>query len=149
MTASLPNRARRMHHVGYVVGNIDSAVQGFLKSLSATWDGVVFEDPIQKVKVTFLSTGPSDTQIELVEPSAPDAPVRKFLNDTGGGLHHVCYEIGDLDRELSGTRARGGLIARRPAPAVAFGGRRIAWILTAEKLLVELLEARAQCTPDH
>jgi hypothetical protein len=39
-------------------------------------------------------------------------------------------------------KARGALIMRRPKPAVAFEGRRIAWMLTREKLLVELLEKR-------
>ena len=129
-----------MHHVGYVVEDIDSCVQGFLKSLDASWDGRIFEDPDQKVRVTFLTTGPGDAQVELVQPNAPDAPVRRFLQEKGGGLHHLCYETDDLENELASMRARGGSIAKRPKPAVAFGGRRIAWIITAERLLVELLE---------
>jgi methylmalonyl-CoA/ethylmalonyl-CoA epimerase len=132
--------ARTMHHVGYVVGDIDSSVHGFMKSLGATWDGAIFEDPHQKVKVTFLTTAPGDPQIELVEANAPDAPVQRFLREAGGGLHHICYETDDLDGEMAEVRKRGGMIAKRPRPAVAFGGRRIAWIVTAERLLVELLE---------
>jgi len=147
MTVPPSKRGRRMHHVGYVVHSIDSCVQGFQRSLDAVWDGVVFEDRCQKVKVAFLSTGDSDTLIELVEPNAADAPVRRFLAETGGGLHHVCYEVDELDRELAATRTRGGLIAKRPMAAVAFGGRRIAWIITAEKLLVELLETAALREP--
>ncbi len=131
----------RMHHVGYVVGDIEASAQGFVQSMNATWDGRVFEDPLQKVKVTFLSTGVGDAQIELVAPGGPDAPVRKFLEEKGGGLHHLCYETADLDKELAEMRARGGVIAKRPKPAVAFEGRRIAWVMTAEKLLIELLEA--------
>lgn len=132
---------RRMHHVGYVVADIESAAKGFVQSLHATWDGRIFADPNQKVKVTFLSTGAQETQIELVEPNAPDAPVRKFLDERGGGLHHVCYETADLDSALAEMRSQGGLVAKRPKPAVAFEGRRIGWVLTAEKLLVELLES--------
>jgi hypothetical protein len=45
---------------------------------------------------------------------------------------------------MAGMKSRGALIARRPKPAVAFEGRRIAWMLTAEKMLVELLERQAQ-----
>jgi methylmalonyl-CoA/ethylmalonyl-CoA epimerase len=130
----------RLHHVGYVVGNIEASAQSFVHSMNAAWDGRVFADPLQKVKVTFLSTGTGDARIELVEPGGPDAPVRKFLDEKGGGLHHLCYETADLDQELSAMRARGGVIAKRPKPAVAFAGRRIAWVLTAEKLLIELLE---------
>src|SRR5450755_545329 len=126
---SVESGGLRMHHVGYVVTDIESSAKGFLRSLNATWDGRIFEDPHQKVKVAFLSTGPNDAQIELVAPNAPDAPVQKFLREKGGGLHHLCYETKDLDGELAAMRASGGLIAKRPKPAVAFGERRIAWVL--------------------
>jgi methylmalonyl-CoA/ethylmalonyl-CoA epimerase len=130
----------RLHHVGYVVADIETAMPGFLRSLGAEWDGQIFHDPLQKVKVAFLSTSPHDPQIELVEPAGDDSPVLRFLQERGGGLHHVCYEVADLEQQLSEFRARGAIIAKRPKPAVAFAGRRIAWVITAEKLLVELLE---------
>jgi methylmalonyl-CoA/ethylmalonyl-CoA epimerase len=134
----------KLHHVGYVVSDIDVSAEGFRKSLGATWDGVIFADPLQKVRVTFLTTGPGDAQIELVQPDGPDAPVLRFLREAGGGLHHLCYETGDLEGELVTMRGRGASIARRPKPAVAFGGRRIAWVVTAERLLIELLESDAR-----
>ena len=52
-------------------------------------------------------------------------------------LHHVCYEVADLEQELADFRPRGAVIAKRPKPVVAFAGRRIAWLITVEKLLVE------------
>ncbi len=130
----------RLHHVGYVVDNIETAMTGFLRSLAAEWDGQVFHDPLQKVKVAFLRTRAEDPQIELVQAASEDSPVLRFLQQKGGGLHHVCYEVADLEEELAGFRSRGAVIAKRPKPAVAFGGRRIAWVITSEKLLVELLE---------
>jgi len=130
----------RLHHVGFVVESIDDAMPRFVCSLLAEWDGRSFDDPLQKAKVAFLTTRAGDPQIELVEPQGEDSPVRRFLQEKGGGLHHLCYEVAQLERELADFRARGAAIARRPKPAVAFGGRRIAWVITAEKLLVELLE---------
>jgi methylmalonyl-CoA/ethylmalonyl-CoA epimerase len=100
----------------------------------------VFHDPLQKVRVAFLATRAQDPLIELVEPAGDDSPVLRFLQEHGGGLHHVCYEVADLEEQLVAFRSRGALIAKRPLPAVAFGGRRIAWVITSEKLLVELLE---------
>jgi methylmalonyl-CoA/ethylmalonyl-CoA epimerase len=138
MAASL-----RLHHVGYVVASIEQAMPGFVRSLAATWDEQVIYDPLQKVKVAFLTTRVEDPQIELVEPAGEDSPVLRFLQQ-GGGLHHVCYEVADLEEQLVEFRSRGAVIARRPKPAVAFGGRRIAWVITAEKLLVELLEQSSQ-----
>jgi len=134
----------RLHHVGYVVSSIQRAVPGFQTSLTATWDGNVFHDPIQKVRVTFLSTPHShDAQIELIEPAAEDSPVAKFL-EKGGGLHHLCYEVPQLEKTLERSRAQKALVIKRPQPAVAFQGRRIAWILTPQKLLIELLEVDAK-----
>ncbi|MGH9652035.1 MAG: VOC family protein [Bryobacteraceae bacterium] len=125
--------------MGFVVAGIEASVTGFVRALGAKWNGEIFEDPLQKVKVTFLSANPEEAQIELVEPAGPDAPVRAFL-EKGGGLHHLCYEVGSCEDALRSLREQRGLIVKRPRPAVAFGGRRIAWGLTAEKLLLEFLE---------
>ena len=46
----------------------------------------------------------------------------------------------DLEQELARARSCGAVITRRPKPAVAFGGRRIAWIYTKNRLLIEYLE---------
>ncbi len=132
----------QLHHVGFVVAEISASIQGFRASLGAAWDGSVFEDPNQKVKVAFLKTQSCGGQIELVEPANGRSPVAKFLAERGGGLHHLCYEVCDIEQALATFKGRGAVIAKRPLPAVAFRGRRIAWILTTEKLLVELLEER-------
>jgi methylmalonyl-CoA/ethylmalonyl-CoA epimerase len=132
--------AQRLHHLGFVVADIAAGMEGFVRSLAATWDGQVYEDPNQRVKVAFLATRPGDPLIELVEPAAEDSPVGRFLAVRGGGLHHICYEVGDLELQMAEMKARRCMIIRHPKPAVAFDGRRIAWVLTAEKLLVELLE---------
>ncbi len=137
----------RLHHIGFVVSSIEDAMPGFVRSMMAQWDGQSFDDPLQKAKVAFLTTRPGDAQIELVEPLGEDAPVRRFLREKGGGLHHLCYEVADLEQELVDFRSRGAVIAKRPKPAVAFGGRRIALVITAEKLLVELLEEASQKNP--
>ena len=129
----------RLHHIGFVVASIEKSMPGFVRSMAAEWDGRSFDDPLQKARVAFLTTRAGDAQIELVEPLGEDSPVQRFLQETGGGLHHVCYEVPDLEQELAAFRSRGAVIAKRPKPAVAFGGRHIAWVITAEKLLVELL----------
>jgi methylmalonyl-CoA/ethylmalonyl-CoA epimerase len=77
--------------------------------------------------------------VELVEPAGEQSPVIPFLKH-GGGLHHLCYEIDDLEGQLRLSREQQGIVVRPPLPAVAFQGRRIAWIYTKNKLLVEYLE---------
>lgn len=136
-----------LHHTGFVVGSIAGSIDSFERSLSASWDGNIFEDPYQKVKVAFLTIRRGDPQVELIEPNGGDSPVLRFLEERGGGLHHLCYEVNRLDDELAAMKSRGVLIVRRPKPAVAFAQRRIAWVLTAEKLLLELLERETPTLP--
>jgi len=139
---------RRLHHVGVVVRDIEAEVEGFARSIGARWDARIFHDPLQKVRVTFLrSTSSSEPHIELVEPAAEDSPVWRFLRG-GGGLHHLCYEVDDLDSYLCELRKRGNIIVKPPLPAVAFQARRIAWVVTRPKLLLEFLErGTAQAAP--
>lgn len=130
----------RLHHVGFVVKSIHESGQSFARSLRATWDGNIIFDPIQKVRVTFLEGAHAhDSLVELVEPAGPESPVLNFLTN-GGGLHHLCYEVADVEEHLNFCKSVGTLVIRKPVPAVAFGGRRIAWALTKQKLLVEFLE---------
>ncbi|HXA92275.1 MAG TPA: VOC family protein [Steroidobacteraceae bacterium] len=130
----------RLHHVGFVVADIAACVEGFALSLRASWSGEIVTDPLQRVKAAFLTVASDAVLIELVEPTGPDSPVQRFLTERSGGMHHLCYEVSDAEAELSRIRTCKGLIVSRPTPAVAFGGRRIAWALTREKVLLEFLE---------
>lgn len=135
-----PSARATLHHIGFVVLSIKDSADSFALSLGASWDGKITFDPIQKVNVTFLQGhNRADALIELVEPGGPDSPVSKFLKG-GGGLHHLCYEVGNLDSHLQFCKSVGTIIIRPPVPAVAFDGRRIAWGVTRKRLLVEFLE---------
>jgi methylmalonyl-CoA/ethylmalonyl-CoA epimerase len=128
------------HHVGYVVRSIQDAAAGFTASLGLQWDGRIIHDPLQTVCVSFFRPRAAGNPcIELVEPAGTGSSVRRFL-ERGGGLHHLCYEVDSLDRQLERSKASRDLIVRPPTPAVAFEGRRIAWVYTQNKLLVEYLE---------
>ena len=128
------------HHVGFVVASIKDAAPGFAESIEAEWDEEIIYDPNQGVRVSFLKgRSPADPLVELVEPVGEESPVMRFLKK-GGGLHHLCYETANLDRQLESARACGGLVTRIPLPAIAFGGRRIAWVYTRNELLIEYLE---------
>jgi len=139
--AAVPCQPRSLHHVGFIVDSIEAVAERFARSIGGTWDGTITSDPLQGVRVSFL--GGSDaaaTTVELVEPAAADSPVGRFL-ERGGGLHHLCYEVEDLEQELRYSRSVGGVVVRPPLPAAAFGGRRIAWVITKDKLVVEFLES--------
>jgi methylmalonyl-CoA/ethylmalonyl-CoA epimerase len=136
----------RVHHVGYVTASIDEWVNRYAALTGLTWDGRVIADPLQMVKVAFLGSGSEGSaMIELVEPAGRRSPVNRFLA-SGGGLHHVCLEVVDLTAHISVSQASGCTLVRVPMPAVAFNGRKIAWITTPDGQLLELLQGPRAAT---
>ena len=128
------------HHVGFVIAAIRDVAQGFAQSIDSEWDGDIIYDPHQQVRVTFLrSKAQADPLNELIEPVGDKSPVLSFLK-RGGGLHHLCYLVDSLEKQLETCSSRGMVVLRPPLPAVAFGNRRIAWVCTNNNLLIEYLE---------
>jgi methylmalonyl-CoA/ethylmalonyl-CoA epimerase len=102
-----------------------------------------FDDPIQKVAVNFLAQGESDAvEIELIAPLGEDAPIRSILKKDGSAAYHFCFETTDIEGALAHAQSLGCIVVAKPVPAVAFEGRRIAWIYTKSRQLFELVEAR-------
>jgi methylmalonyl-CoA/ethylmalonyl-CoA epimerase len=138
--AGEPRATPTLHHIGFVVSSIREEIEGFTSSVQASWNGEIFDDPLQQVRVTFLQpASPAEAAIELVEPTVDHSPVSRFLQ-RGGGLHHLCYEVDNLEEALKLARTCGGLVVKQPLPAVAFQGRRIAWVVTRNRLVIEYLE---------
>jgi methylmalonyl-CoA/ethylmalonyl-CoA epimerase len=128
----------RLHHVGFVVASIPETASNMISTLGLTWDGQIFHDPVQTVRVTFLEQA-GGAMLELVEPESAASRVAGFLK-RGGGRHHLCYEVASLEPEIETCLAAGGILISQPAAAVAFAGRRIAWVCTRDRLLIEYLE---------
>jgi len=129
-----------LHHLGFVVASIADCAEGFTRAIRGAWDGRIIHDPIQAVHATFLQQpSPAEALIELVQPDGPQSRVAAFLR-RGGGLHHLCYEVDRLEEQLEYCRSAGAVVIQKPVPAVAFDGRRVAWVYTREKLLLEYLE---------
>jgi methylmalonyl-CoA epimerase len=132
----------KLMHVGVAV----SALEPTTELLSALFGYKVvsgpFDDPIQKVTVNFLAKSADDVaEIELIAPLAQDSPIRSMLAKDGGGAYHLCFETSDIDRALAHAKNNGCIVVSPPVPAVAFQGRRIAWIYTRSRQLFELVEA--------
>lgn len=128
-----------LHHIGIVVPQIRPVLEGFAASIGAQPDSEIIYDPLQQVFVAFMRPNTPGPAVELIEPAAENCPVSNLAR-SGGGLHHLCYEVNDLEAELEIARSHGGIVVRKPLPAVAFGGRRIAWVFTKYRLLLEYLE---------
>jgi methylmalonyl-CoA/ethylmalonyl-CoA epimerase len=105
---------KKLNHVAVAVQSIEAA-RGFYEKGLGFQMSAVEEVPTQKVRVAFFRIG--ETKIELVEPAAPDAPIAKFIETKGAGLHHVCYEVESVADELKKLEQDGvPLIDKQPRP---------------------------------
>ena len=127
------------HHVGIAVRDLPSASESLQRLFRYQMSSGPFDDPVQKVSVCFLSRGDDDTVLELVAPLGPDSPITRTL-EKGGGTYHVCYQVADMSAAIHHLQSEGCLLLGEPVPAVAFGMREIAWLMTPARLLVELVQ---------
>jgi methylmalonyl-CoA/ethylmalonyl-CoA epimerase len=101
----------RVDHVAIAVNNVSEALKNYEKILKI--DKIDIEDvPTERVKVAILRL--EDTRIELMEPTADDSPIAKFLTDRGEGIHHIAITADDIDNDVeraigNGTRMIGDI----------------------------------------
>ncbi|HEX5920329.1 MAG TPA: methylmalonyl-CoA epimerase [Nitrososphaeraceae archaeon] len=94
----------RVDHVAIAVHSISEALKNYEKILKI--DKIDIEEvPTERVKVAILKL--EDTRIELMEPTADDSPIKKFLTDRGEGIHHVAITADDIDNDVEKAIANG------------------------------------------
>jgi methylmalonyl-CoA epimerase len=87
----------KIHHVGIAVHSVDEALKFYRDVLGLHVHALdMVED--QGVRAALLTIG--ESEIELLEPTRPDANMAKFLERKGEGLHHICFQTADVDGEL-------------------------------------------------
>ena len=133
---------RRIDHVAIVVDDIEAAL-GFWRDGLGLELTHVEDVPDQESVVAFLPTG--DSEVELVKPSTSDSGVARFLTRRGPGIHHICFEVSDLELYLRRLR-EAGIRLINPEPVIGTAGKRIAFIHpeSTHGVLVELYEMSHQ-----
>jgi methylmalonyl-CoA/ethylmalonyl-CoA epimerase len=128
---------KKINHVAIAVSDINEALTFWRDGLGLAVDHI--EDvPSQKATVAFLPVG--DSEVELVKPTAEDTGVAKFLAERGGGMHHLCLEVDNIEQVLALLKAKGiRLINETP---LSLPGRKIAFVhpKSAGGVLVELYQ---------
>jgi LAO/AO transport system kinase len=137
-----PAESARLDHVGVAVGAPDELLT-FLEDALGLASEPPEDVPAERVRIRFV--GGPDRSLELVEATAPDSAVARFLSTRGPGLHHVAFRVVDLDRALAALAARGvRLIDREGRPGAH--GSRIAFIHPSSTggILIELVERQGR-----
>jgi methylmalonyl-CoA/ethylmalonyl-CoA epimerase len=102
----------KIDHIGVATNGIDQVAKFYSEAL-----GIVVSETEevseQKVRVAMLAIG--ESRIELLEPTAADSPISRFLEKRGPGLHHIAVQIDDIHAALADLKAKGArLIDEEP-----------------------------------
>ena len=128
-----------LHHIGVVVRDIAEAAPGYERKFGYAPRTPIIHDPVQTAFVQFFTRPGDRVYLELV---APDGEHSKLANalGKGGGLNHLCYATDDIDGDCRALRSQQMLQLAVPVAAAAFPGRRIAWMMGADRMPIELVE---------
>lgn len=128
----------KIDHLGIAVESIDQAAAFWKNTLGLPLEGSETVES-QKVTTAFLPVG--DSEVELLESTAPDGPVARYIAKRGQGIQHVAFRVDNLEEVLAELKAKGvPLIDEVPRPGA--GGARVAFVhpKAANGVLVELCE---------
>lgn len=114
----------KIDHLGIAVRSIEATSKYYESALGLTCERVE-EVPSQKVKTAFFTVG--ETHIELLEPTAEDSPVARFLEKNGEGIHHVAFATDDVSVQL-GRAAGAGVRLIHEVPIEGAGGKLVAFL---------------------
>ena len=128
----------KIDHLGIAVKSIEGGKNFWTDALGLSLEGIetVAE---QKVTTAFLPVG--ESEVELLESTAPDGPIAKYLEKKGEGIQHIAFRVANIDEALAELKAKGiQLIDEKPRKGA--GGARIAFIhpKATSGVLVELCE---------
>jgi methylmalonyl-CoA epimerase len=128
-----------LDHVGIAVKNLDEALAFYRDALALHVD-VPEEVSSQRVRAHFIPTG--QAALELLEPSAADSVIARYVEKRGPGLHHITLRVDDIRAALEQLKARGvRLVDEQPRPGAE--GALVAFVhpSAAHGVLVELKQA--------
>jgi methylmalonyl-CoA/ethylmalonyl-CoA epimerase len=128
----------KIDHLGIAVNSIDEGKNFWSDVLGLEFEGAETVDA-QKVTTAFFPVG--ESEVELLESTAPDGPVAKYIEKRGQGIQHVAFRVADIEAALAELKEKGiRLIDEKPRHGA--GGARIAFLhpKATNGVLVELCE---------
>jgi methylmalonyl-CoA/ethylmalonyl-CoA epimerase len=114
---------KKIDHVGIAVKNLEEAMK--------IWEGLglkveeIEEVPDQKVRTAIIHVG--ESRIELLEPTAEDSPIAKFIAKRGEGIHHIALGVDNIEEHLAKLKEAGYRLIDEQ-PRIGAGGAKIAFV---------------------
>jgi methylmalonyl-CoA epimerase len=132
-------KIKRVEHIAIAVDSLRQSIDLLRDTFGLP---VEYEEQIGQTRLAMLPVG--QTYLELLEGQGPESGVRKWIDEKGAGLFHICFEVEDIDGALAELRAK-GVTLRDETPRIGHGGARIAFIdpSATGNVLIELAELPA------
>ncbi len=133
----------QIEHIAVGVVDLEASIAYYREYFGYKWDGKIYVDPQQMARIAFIETIDSNIKIELVQPTCIESPVTGPLR-RGSRILHICYQVKDIELEINRLAQLGSRIISEPQSAVAFSGRRVAFVFTRDREVVELVESNTK-----
>tara|TARA_B100000315_G_C14052930_1_gene352712 strand:- start:28 stop:441 length:414 start_codon:yes stop_codon:yes gene_type:complete len=126
----------RIHRIGVAVRNLDEATKNYVKIFDIK-AGDVHYVPEKELRAILLDVG--NAKLELIEPMGTEGVIAKFIESHGEGVHHICFEVDDINKALESLSAK-GIPLRDKVPRQGITGK-IAFLQEAiNGMTIELVE---------
>ena len=131
---------KKIEHLGIAVANIDESLRVF-ETLLGTQCYKIEEVESEGVKTAFLQVG--ESKIELLEATNPDSPIAKYLEKRGQGIHHIAFEVDNIQNEIN-RLINEGFVLIHQTPKNGADNKLIAFLhpKSTESILIELCQEK-------
>lgn len=128
---------KKINHVAIVVRDIEESLKFWEEQLGLKLDHIELV-PTQHSRVAFIPVG--DSEVELVQPTSSDSGLAAYLEKRGEGMHHICFEVDDIDAKLAELKEKGVRLINETAEVLP--GRKMAFIhpKAGNGVLIELYQ---------
>jgi len=133
---------KRISHIAIVVPDLEEALNFWAGTLGLEVSHMEYVED-QGVDVAIMPSG--ESEVELLEPRDDTSGVARFMANRGPGIHHICFEVDDIEETLQQLK-EAGVPLINDEPTIGTGGKRIAFIHPkgANGVLVELYQVTAR-----
>lgn len=129
---------KKIDHIGIAVENLDESIEIFKEQLGLK---LIEREEVLEQMVNVAKFRVGNIDIELLEPTSQDSPIAKYIEKKGVGIHHIAYEVDDLDKSIKNLIDK-GLRMIDIKPRKGAGNKKIAFIhpKSTVRILTELCE---------
>lgn len=115
---------KKIHHIGIAVKDLKAAAEKYV-AITGEKDYETEYVPEQDVEVAMFHVG--ESRIELLQGRSENSPISKFLEKNREGLHHIAYEVEDIESALEELKSQGFMLIDEK-PRIGAGGMKIAFV---------------------